>query len=624
MANLADDPFFSPETLKVGRGSAAPAAQPRSLTDDPFFSPETLKKPMAAPAGQAGAPPAETAPAAPRMTPEQNQADLKQYENMPFSEVGSRALKAAPGSAMNVFRDVGHAVTHLPETASAIGELGKGIYSKGMGAFGVEQDPEEKARTESLLDAVIAQKKGQYESIPAFKRTLATDPFAVGMDIATPLTLGEAAIPSGLKTAGMIGKASTLARGASALMDPIQGSIEAAKLVGKPAGAALRMAQEVSTGIPQPLLKAAQAAGATQDPALKAAFLRHMSGQSDPLEIAKVAQDAIGDIRSQTSAGYLQSKDGLIANQTPLPFDRFDNTINELRQHLQMTGPGTTAFPEANQMLQRAEALIDEYRRHPDPSRQSLEGLDNLKRALWDLSQSSGNREAETVANRLREAAKQTIMDRSPEYGRVMDAYGDMQDEIRTLTKQFGAGKNANMASTIAKMMKNFKNPTGGRLFDRLAETPSGRQLPYMLAGAAMHPYLPGGMRNIVEYAMAYPSFLQNPGYPLATFAASSPRIQGNLQYALGKASGTVPRIADRISPLGYQAEQAREERGHADGGRAAYRSGGRILDHGSKADALVRAAESARKAISGTTEPLLDMPDEHVVKALAVAGEAI
>jgi len=66
------------------------------------------------------------------------------------------------------------------------------------------------------------------------------------------------------------------------------------------------------------------------------------------------------------------------------------------------------------------------------------------------------------------------------------------------------------------------------------------------------------------------------------------------------------------------------DDRNRAYGGRAAYRSGGRILDHGSKADALVRAAESARKAISGTTEPLLDMPDEHVVKALAVAGEAI
>jgi hypothetical protein len=205
-----------------------------------------------------------------------------------------------------------------------------------------------------------------------------------------------------------------------------------------------------------------------------------------------------------------------------------------------------------------------------------------------------------------------------------MDSYAEDMDKIYQLTKDFSAGRNASMTTTIAKLMKSLKSRTGQSLFDQLVATRSGRELPYMLAGSAMHPYLPGGIRNIAEYAMAYPSMFIHPEAPLATFAASSPRIQGNLQYALGKASGTVPRIADRISPLGYQAEQAREERGHADGGRTGYKSGGRILDHGGKADALVRAAESARKAISGTTEPLLDMPDEHVVKALAVAGEAI
>lgn len=63
---------------------------------------------------------------------------------------------------------------------------------------------------------------------------------------------------------------------------------------------------------------------------------------------------------------------------------------------------------------------------------------------------------------------------------------------------------------------------------------------------------------------------------------------------------------------------------GQATGGRVGYRAGGRILDHASKADALVRAAETARKQINGTTEPLLGMPDESVVKALAVANENI
>ena len=36
------------------------------------------------------------------------------------------------------------------------------------------------------------------------------------------------------------------------------------------------------------------------------------------------------------------------------------------------------------------------------------------------------------------------------------------------------------------------------------------------------------------------------------------------------------------------------------------------------------RAAEAAKKQESKTTEPLLQAPDEHIVKALSIANEAI
>jgi hypothetical protein len=51
--------------------------------------------------------------------------------------------------------------------------------------------------------------------------------------------------------------------------------------------------------------------------------------------------------------------------------------------------------------------------------------------------------------------------------------------------------------------------------------------------------------------------------------------------------------------------------------------SGGRIV-HNSKADALVRAAEMAKKDISKGTEALLDQPDETITRALAVAKKHI
>ena len=54
--------------------------------------------------------------------------------------------------------------------------------------------------------------------------------------------------------------------------------------------------------------------------------------------------------------------------------------------------------------------------------------------------------------------------------------------------------------------------------------------------------------------------------------------------------------------------------------------SGGRIgrLDHGGVADALIRAAEKAKKGHNTTTEPLLEQPDEAITKALAIADKAL
>ena len=57
-----------------------------------------------------------------------------------------------------------------------------------------------------------------------------------------------------------------------------------------------------------------------------------------------------------------------------------------------------------------------------------------------------------------------------------------------------------------------------------------------------------------------------------------------------------------------------------------ARKSGGRVghIDHASRASALVRAAEAAKKAHNSTTETLLNRPDEHITYALSIAKRAI
>jgi hypothetical protein len=63
----------------------------------------------------------------------------------------------------------------------------------------------------------------------------------------------------------------------------------------------------------------------------------------------------------------------------------------------------------------------------------------------------------------------------------------------------------------------------------------------------------------------------------------------------------------------------------HVTAPRPTRASGGRITSHHrAKAQALINAADRAKKAHNGTTKPILDMPDETVAKALSLADQAI
>lgn len=57
---------------------------------------------------------------------------------------------------------------------------------------------------------------------------------------------------------------------------------------------------------------------------------------------------------------------------------------------------------------------------------------------------------------------------------------------------------------------------------------------------------------------------------------------------------------------------------------RIGRKDGGRIIDHGSRANGLIRAAERAKRAHGGSTEQLLALPDEHIARSLAIANQAM
>ena len=61
-----------------------------------------------------------------------------------------------------------------------------------------------------------------------------------------------------------------------------------------------------------------------------------------------------------------------------------------------------------------------------------------------------------------------------------------------------------------------------------------------------------------------------------------------------------------------------------ATGGRIERASGGKVDNIEHLIGKLMASAKSAKRVTDKTTEPLLNMPDEHIVKALDVAQQAI
>jgi hypothetical protein len=141
-----------------------------------------------------------------------------------------------------------------------------------------------------------------------------------------------------------------------------------------------------------------------------------------------------------------------------------------------------------------------------------------------------------------------------------------------------------------------------------------------MKAGAAFGPvgeYTALGAAEAASHALKGMKASQS----AAKEIRGAPMPGSMLRRGLGHVAGAYysPRLYDVV----HEAQQIQQP--HATGGRIERASGGRAgLDHKSAAEALMRAAERAKKAENETTEPLLNLPDEAITKALSAANEAI
>jgi len=173
----------------------------------------------------------------------------------------------------------------------------------------------------------------------------------------------------------------------------------------------------------------------------------------------------------------------------------------------------------------------------------------------------------------------------------------------------------------FAKVMLSTRKGDDTLLGALAAQDPT---IPYRLAGHAMHDVLPSRFRTAIESPFALAAALHNPTY-LPFLAASSPRFNANVSYGLGKLS----KLPKKITPLkGNALEQGSQLQNYpqaqANGGRIERKDGGSVIDPEKEAERLIGEVGRIRKQHSTNTRPLLDVPDEAITKALAVANAHI
>lgn len=536
------------------------------------------------------------------------------YEAMPWTEVAGKAVTNLPSSFLETGKGLIQAVTSPVETAKAIGKAGYGLGSMAYGALGGEQDPEEKKRNEALASTMLEP----YTSWGGFKKELAENP--VG-PLSMILPVGGGAL---VKGGQLVGKAAQIAanvpkvsrvisgtgkgieylgRGAEIAghaVDPASAVVGTGKIAAKYGPELATTVQSIMTGTPDAVFEKAFEAGAARGKnygidaygnpisakEIRNEFNNFYRGNGNVVQLSQEIEDAVDKIRGDFSNEWVATRGQITgAATTPIDYRNIRSALNNSwNQYGGPPGSSTSAFPEARAALADAEKLIREYANHPPGAgKNNLQGLDELKRALWDRAQNSTGG-AEKAYKEAHAAVRKTLEGISPEYAAHMDKYQSFIDELQTIKKTMGAGQAVDANTQLARAIKRgFDLPGGQSVMEKIAEV--NPKIPFQIAGAALGQNKVGLRQVIVGGsalgpAMTYAIHTGDPVAIMSTIPAvlggaamSSPQAMGRASYGMGRlaagagAMGDIPlgpvNLGDVVSgasrtirPIGIVAEQ--------------------------------------------------------------------
>lgn len=620
MANLGFDEINNPQSS--GDGSALDSALQKfpDLFNDkaPSKSPQDSKSQPQSDNQQPAQKSSQQEVENNQQGPTQAQSeDSTNYDAMPWSEVGLRALENSPSSAWGQVKNVGSAFWNYDKTAKSIYDTGAGIASKIAGAAGVQQDPKQKTESEALVNSLIDHYKTTYGSSSGFKKELANDPFSVGMDVAS-------LIP-GVEAVGGAGKLADIGK----LADVGKIAAKTAGVVGKVPVETGKYAAELASGVPKSALDLAQAAGRSSDPIARKVFKTFSSGNGDAKTIADAAEKSVSEASKAASDEFVKQK-GSLATQpiNPKPIhDAIDNAIDQLGPDAKIDHPNELS------------ALTEMKNNVSDRTDYSAVGMHNLKVGLNNLISNYPGANKGLLGS-IPKAVKDTISSVDPKYSEMMDYWQNWRDQINSFRKDLGVNPKTTDAQTLAKLMSTMKSPTKMTALQDLSKTNAGKYLPQMLAGMATSRWFPNWSHGVADIAASGIGFFTGHPEIAAGMALASPKIAGKAAYAAGAAPRVLGKfgkvlgptyrrnIIDNLSRASNQEAPDTTAQGsiYKKGGRINRKSGGKVgyAEATKQAMKMISLVNQIKRSEGKKTSSLLNVDDSSIVHALSKANEAI
>ena len=591
-------------------------------------------------------------------------ADKKSFD---WGDVPSAAVSNFLPSAAKFSGSLIEPVLHPVKALTAIGQLGKGLYSKGEGLF-VNQDPVKKAQDEAVADAIGQDYKDAYWGVENIKRTFSKDPVRAMADIATVGSLGRAA---GARVPGVLGTAMRAVSTPAAMLDPVNAVTKTGSLLGKGLGYGAAEVVGGASGLSGSTMKQAAKAGYEGDPSI----WDIPSGAASSIDGIKVVQDAISKVAEQRRLEYKSGMNQLDLN-TPLNYQNVLDEINKQTQNAYVGNmPKKLSVIDA---LNDAKGLVRKAMSAPvGAPEHTIEGFDALKQRLDEISGTYKGTPAQKTIQDIRGAVKDTMVQHDPGYAEVMDRYSDATRNLNDLHNEVLAGRNQTPGVQIRQIIKNLDSAHKGDLMNQLSAFDP--RVPNTVAGLDIKNAHGHGTAGFTSAAIS--TFLGHPeaalGVPLTMPSVTSRAAyyggklaglpKNAINAALDKAGQYVPPVVqqmasnvsqgpvgqgvrgamDTVSPLtdqikkqaylseGRQLQKEDAKKGVVPGiNFSPYKRGGRTkssgdnpkssINHAKQASKLILAAEKSKKMNNKQTEPLLGVDDNTVARALEVSSQHI